>query len=265
MGLTIRERVAFMLAGGVAVYGFLRLYRQQQRTIDQLEGQLDDIEQIVRTFSIINTRQTQSLLWLYDQLDQTYPLPLLRHWAISPDFAAYWVQLLREYQPKQVLELGGGSSTLITAQILRQLGGGHVAAVEGVAHYADQTRTEFERYGIQDIADIIHAPLSETTLNGKTWQWYDMAALEHIQKIDLLLVDGPAQFRNPNRMARYPALPLLYDRLTDGALIVLDDANREDETRIAQRWLKEFDGLRLIYQQDQFEKGVIVLQKTGHR
>lgn len=262
MALSIREKIAFLAAGAAAAYGLARVYQRQQETIDALHDQLDDIEHLIRSYSIVETRQTQSLFWLHDQFATEAPLPLMRHWAISPDFATYLVQLLREYQPKNVLELGGGTSTIITGEILKQLGAGHVTAVEGMAEYAEKTREHFERHALCDIASIIHAPLTETDLHGKQWLWYNVDMLRDVQDIDFLLVDGPAQFNNPRRMARYPALPLFYDRLVPGAIILLDDSNREDEQRIAHRWLKEFDDLTLVKERDEFEKGAIVLQKS---
>jgi hypothetical protein len=33
-------------------------------------------------------------------------------------------------------------------------------------------------------------------------------------------------------MARYPALPLLFDKMSDEAVIILDDTFREDEKNI---------------------------------
>jgi hypothetical protein len=38
----------------------------------------------------------------------------------------------------------------------------------------------------------------------------------------------------------YPALPLLRDRLAPGCLVVLDDAQREGERWVIERWRAEF-------------------------
>lgn len=60
----------------------------------------------------------------------------------------------------------------------------------------------------------------------------------------MLIVDGPPG--RVNKDARYPALPLLHERLNPGAHVFLDDATRPDERRILTQWLAEFPDLRLI-------------------
>ena len=60
-------------------------------------------------------------------------------------------------------------------------------------------------------------------------------------RIDLLVVDGPPGLLRPQ--ARYPALPVLRERLSPGASILLDDTHRADEREIVRRWLDEVEGL----------------------
>ena len=49
------------------------------------------------------------------------------------------------------------------------------------------------------------------------------------------IVDGPPAGQNPG--ARYPALPLLMDRLADRATIFVDDADRPGESEVIKAWL----------------------------
>ena len=64
-------------------------------------------------------------------------------------------------------------------------------------------------------------------------QWYDDAVVAagldaalQGDLIDLLLVDGPPAYAVGHGLARYPALPVLRDRLAPGATVVLDDVER---------------------------------------
>ena len=45
--------------------------------------------------------------------------------------------------------------------------------------------------------------------------------------IDLLIIDGPPV--KTNQLARYPALPLLFSKLSKECIIILDDAARPSE------------------------------------
>jgi hypothetical protein len=75
--------------------------------------------------------------------------------------------------------------------------------------------------------------------------------------IDLLVVDGP-----PAPIAadiRYPSLPYFWNRLNAGGYVLLDDANREAERILIERWRATFPDL-----QSQFlplEKGGMLLRK----
>ena len=53
----------------------------------------------------------------------------------------------------------------------------------------------------------------------------------------MLVIDGPPGFIQKN--ARYPALPLLFDKLSEDCVIFLDDAARHDEKEIVDLWLNE--------------------------
>ena len=93
---------------------------------------------------------------------------------------------------------------------------------------------------------MVDAPLVDVTLpDGSTSPWYDLAKLPDIGEIDVLLVDGP--IGAIAEQARYPAFPLLADRLADGGLVVLDDTNRPEEQEVVRRWLEEeYAGRRLV-------------------
>jgi hypothetical protein len=57
-------------------------------------------------------------------------------------------------------------------------------------------------------------------------------------------------------MARFPALPMLWGRRSERAVIILDDADREDELAVVKEWmalLRELTVERLRH-----EKGAVV-------
>ena len=57
----------------------------------------------------------------------------------------------------------------------------------------------------------------------------------------MLIVDGPAESTEP--VIRYPAVPMLHDRLSDDSVILLDDADGTEEERIVALWLEQFEDL----------------------
>ncbi len=62
-----------------------------------------------------------------------------------------------------------------------------------------------------------------------------------IRGIDLLVVDGPPS--RPGQMTRWPALPVLHDRLSKGAAIFVDDGDRRAERAMVESWMRQFPEL----------------------
>jgi hypothetical protein len=89
---------------------------------------------------------------------------------------------------------------------------------------------------------VIDAPLRPDSLAAPGCGWYDRAALGELPPagVGLLLVDGPpASPGSGAERSRYPALPLLADRLAPGATVILDDALRDGERWVLERWERE--------------------------
>ncbi len=212
---------------------------------------------MMRVQSLNEFAQIESLMSLYNGLDITAPLPPSRGWAVSPDFAAILASLIQEHRPGLVVEAGSGLSTLISAYVLRKNGGGQVISLDHNEVYAAATTRNVAAHGLEDLARVIFAPLIRTSIHGKDWLWYDTKALQNVQSIDILVVDGPPA--STQRLARYPALPILAPLLSDRAIIVIDDAFRPDERQMVARWLEEFDGFTA--RDVDTEKGTVILQR----
>ena len=204
-------------------------------------------------------RHLQSLFDLYAVLDIHEPLPLMRGWAISPDFARLLVSLIRSEKPDTLVELGAGASTVVIAYCLKQLGRGHLTTVEHEERHAASTARDLARHGLQEWVTMVNAPLVDVKIEGTVYRWYDVDRLKSVVEVDLLLVDGPPGI--PRRLSRYPALPLLHERLSPGACVVLDDAARKDERRILTRWQAEYPAL--CREDIPTEKGAVLLWKGG--
>lgn len=72
----------------------------------------------------------------------------------------------------------------------------------------------------------------------------------------MLVIDGPPWFVSP--LARYPAGPALFPKLAREGLILLDDAARDDESRIMERWRAEWPRLGCVRYDT--EKGTALMQ-----
>lgn len=168
---------------------------------------------------------------------------LLAHdpWAMDALLAEQILSLVDEGR-ESILELGSGHSTLLIARRLEGRGGGRVIAVDHLSGYAERTRQWIVDEGLADRATVVHAPLVDRRVDGRTLRWYAADALEPSlpARIDLLLVDGPPALFGPE--ARWPAVPLLRERLAPGAAILMDDGDRSAERRTAFDWHRRLGG-----------------------
>ncbi|HEY9627604.1 MAG TPA: class I SAM-dependent methyltransferase [Coleofasciculaceae cyanobacterium] len=231
-------------------------HRQDEQIARQQDEQILELLQQNSAQRRQDYRQIESLFSVFSLLKLNHPLPLMREWAISPDMAALIIALVHERKPKQVVEVSSGISTLMVAYCLQQIGEGSVISLEHEAQFADASREQVGRHGLQNIAKVIHAPLVPVTIGDQTWQWYDIAPHQAIlHSIDLLIIDGPPG--DLQYQSRYPALPQLFDALSADAVVVLDDGDRADEQAIVARWQQEFPGIQV--QRIANEKGAFVL------
>jgi predicted O-methyltransferase YrrM len=214
----------------------LEMYRRLSRCLVLLARNVDrKIEDDGR----LNFHQVEALGNLLAVITPNSVLPPTRDWAVWPDFLRTLYVLILERRPKLILELGSGVSTLLAAYALKRSGGGRIVSLDHLAHYAETTRKTVAQHGLEHDVLIIHAPLKMVGISDREALWYDPTPIESLQDIDLLVVDGPPG--HVQRDARYPALPLLFDKLAKDAIILIDDANRPDEKRMVQQWLAEFD------------------------
>lgn len=170
------------------------------------------------------------------------PLPMGGGWALTGDSAALLVRETLLRQPKTVVELGSGVSTLLLGQVFRQLGGGRVLSIDHDPVWAERTRRQVRFLGIEDQVTVVVAPLRPALVKGRNCDWYDLptAALDDLGAVDLLLVDGPPQLAGMTEAARFPALPQLASRLSRDAWIFVDDAKRSFETTMVTDWQRLF-------------------------
>lgn len=147
---------------------------------------------------------------------------------------------LVEARPEVVVECGAGSSTLIAAGVLRELGRGLLISLDDHPAFAERTRVRLREAGLDRWARVVTAPLEPRAVDGRELPWYQGGFEAELPgAIDVLVVDGPRGLR---RDARYPAVPLLRSHLADGCVVLMDDGARRDERRIARAWAAQLGG-----------------------
>lgn len=208
--------------------------------------------------------QIEDLIQILNLIKLRYPLNRLGGWAASADFMKIiYKELLAKIEIKPdlvILETGSGISTILIAYLLEQYAP-HATfiSLDHDIDYKSKTKRELALHKLNNV-HLLYAPLRKYQIDGQVWYWYDMKPILEVlqgRKIDFLSIDGPPMATQP--LARYPVLPLLKDRLAQEYVLVLDDAKREEEKAIVERWRLELGDCEI--ESVATEKGTIILRQ----
>jgi predicted O-methyltransferase YrrM len=231
------------------------LARQSAALASAISRQVERASGASRAAQRDDVAQLEALIQVLRLADVREALPRTRGFPVSPDALLVLVDLVREHRPSLYLDLGSGTSTVVAASAARAAGlDMRVVAIDHDPHWAEESRRLVARHGLSSTVEVRLAPLKPVDGDPER-RWYDPTALEDLTGIDLCFVDGPPGATNPE--ARMPAVDLVAPRLSERAVVVLDDTNRDDERVVAERWAARPEVTSARW--PQAEKGLAVL------
>lgn len=239
--------------------------RDSAAALERIEVSISDTSHkkgLIRELTKMSRRsfeQVQATINLFDMFEVNAYVPPMRVWAVSPDAVSLLIEELLDVRPTLAVECGSGTSTLWLALAAKQRGlDTRIVALDHEAEYAAKTNRLLEHHGVADIAVARVAPLVDVIdADGASQKWYDPATIEDLDDIGLLFVDGPPATVGP--LARFPALPQLWSRLSPDASIVVDDMIRKDEQNVVDLWMQAHPELRREHYQT--EKRTEILRR----
>ncbi|MFK5690573.1 class I SAM-dependent methyltransferase [Ornithinimicrobium sp. LYQ92] len=170
--------------------------------------------------------------YLSDQLADGRFMPAGRGWAARDEAVAVMVDtLLHSTRAGNVLEVGGGQSTVWLSLALARRGSGTLFSVEHDLTYLRRTQDLVNRLGDRQVVSWCLAALES---QGTAPPWYALDNVSLFRDVELLFVDGPPAHVGPK--SRAPALSRLRSTLMRGATVVLDDTTRVEEREISREW-----------------------------
>jgi len=199
--------------------------------------------------SLLN-KPTSSYQPLSDLLSLHKGIPYDETWSAAADFLELIARQVLSNKPLHILECGSGLTTLVLAKACQMSRQGHVYTLENGQVYAETTEQIIDSYALNDYVTVMQAPLMDYPLGENTYQWYPTTELPAVE-FDMFVIDGPAGFIQKH--SRYPALPLMQDRMAAGCRVFLDDAARDDEKELVTMWQEEFPNSEFEYLE--FERG----------
>ncbi|OPZ76069.1 MAG: hypothetical protein BWY79_01797 [Actinobacteria bacterium ADurb.Bin444] len=205
-------------------------------------------------------KQIEAMFTTFLALRWRAPLPPLGRWSASPDFLALLARTCFRIRPATVVELGTGVSTVVLGYCAECLGTVRIVSVDHQDEYAASTQAMLKEHGLARQADVRVGELKPVAVGEETFSWYDPSVFHGLDRIDLLIIDGPPVSEAAPH-ARFPALPVLYPRLAEGAVVLLDDAARTSEKESTTRWQAMFPDLQV--ETMPLEKGAAVMTRRS--
>ena len=221
--------LAFLLAIGLGLAYCIRSLRAlHQKVNTRIAREIAVSTKELKAEVWQSYRQSEAMQQLLSLLKFSAPVPPTRSWAASPDLLLTLAQLVRTHNPKLVVELGSGVSTLVVAKA----GAKKVISIDHSDEFADKTREILKEHKVRGVE--IRVAQLKAHISGV--DWYDTTVIQDLRRIDLLIVDGPPGSKNPE--ARMPARAEFIAKLSPKAIIVIDDVNREGERKLAEAFAK---------------------------
>ena len=167
-------------------------------------------------------------------------LPHLGSWKADTYLLHRIVDIIAADQPRTVVELGSGATSLVIAAALARHGGGELHSYDQHAPFVAEMDGWLAEQGLN--ARFHHAPLTQRDA-GWPGLWYALTAVPG--SIDLLVIDGPPWAVHP--FSRGMA-ERLFALIAPGGTVLLDDAARPGERYVAQRWKKAWPDFAWHYE-----------------
>ncbi|MFC3713275.1 class I SAM-dependent methyltransferase [Sphingoaurantiacus capsulatus] len=172
-------------------------------------------------------------------------------WVAGADFLLLLARQVLAQKPGLVVEFGSGVSSVVIGRCLQLNGHGRLVSFDHDAGFAELTRRRLARAGVPG---EVHAAPLKPGVDGYGGSWYGHGELP--DGIDLLVIDGPPAWREEQAESRGSAAPAAFGKLAPGGIVLLDDAARPGEQRVAQRWRAEHP--EIAFEDAVTQKGVLI-------
>lgn len=151
-------------------------------------------------------------------------------WSALDEYLAACIrQVLETNGP--TLECGSGLSTILIGMLAKKRGQSHWA-LEHSPEWAMKVQRMLTRYALDSAVVLCANPLKDYG----SFCWYNPPLESMPSVFEVIICDGPP---GGTKGGRYGLAPIMKERIKPGCVILLDDAGREQERAVAERWRTE--------------------------
>ncbi len=149
-------------------------------------------------------------------------------WAVGYNYLYVMTRILNEMKPHRVLDLGLGiSSTLISCYFAHQQFDDGLHTI--VEHNDEWIRFYLKEHSLSGDSEIVLCKNEIKAINGHHYNaYYDLKNQLNGRKYSVISIDGP---EGSMKYSRRDILDLLPDSICESFVILMDDADRQGESR----------------------------------
>lgn len=190
------------------------------------------------------------------KLEDIYALALLNPLLSGSPFIPFTGASLRPFclahiindivinERRHIIEFGSGISTVMIGRLIkRNKLASTLVSIEHDQAWVEVLSSLLAREDLHHCVKVAWVPLATSDLVLDANTWYDTEILQRSLSsavFDMVIVDGPPAWEAGKGKARYPALPFIYDKLSERCSVYLDDADRAGEREVLALWHQRF-------------------------
>lgn len=158
----------------------------------------------------------------------------------------YILQQIELRKPKNVLDVGSGTSTILLAAMSEKMGF-KVTSVENLPSTVAYLADFVEQRNMGSNLTLHQCGFKSGRYpNGDSYRWYNIDLSNNADVFDFVIIDGPMG----SIVGRNGAIPQIANHLAGNHLIILDDSQRDHELACVAEWQKHFPNLQVDYPQE---------------
>ncbi len=186
-----------------------------------------------------------------DKLGEDY---IFSSFTMEPDSLLFLKEVIQMFQPRMILELGCGLSTLILSAAQKSVlsngsGTKHYVCLEQDEEVLDATKAHAEKAGVSGLVEFLHTPLvrykigAEFSLDEKAMPCFDFDEGKlHVAcggvRPDMIIIDGPADEKTMSgaSFAKTLSVPILNQYASANAAYFMDECYNDPEIFAMEQW-----------------------------
>lgn len=175
-------------------------------------------------------------------------------WSLGDEKYEKVFNIVKKYKCKKILEFGSGVSTL---KLSYDFPKSFIHSIESDIKYLKRTQNLLTNYNVNNVS-LLHFPLTFVRYDARVFLTYSIDFTLLDSKYDFILIDGPVE--SITIQGREGVLYNIFNLISNGGIIALDDYHRQNAKKTCRNWLKTYKDQIVILEES---SDILFMQKIN--